>query len=381
MEPIDVENLDCNGRDEDRRSSSSSSMSEGAEKKDSPEDKEERKASTGKSDASSSGNGSLFDSIWIEKYRPESLDDVVGNEEVLRRLKIIAREGNMPHLMLAGPPGTGKTSSVLCLSRQLLQNRWRSCTIELNASDARGIDVIREKVKSFAKEKRDLPPGRHKIIILDEVDSMTEAAQQALRRIMEQYSDTTRFALACNSSSSVIEPIQSRCAILRFRKLDDTQLVRRLRHVCLMEKIEYTDDGMEAIIFSADGDMRNALNNLQSTVSAFGIVNRQNVEKVCDNPPPEAVRNMLLHCLQGKWREAHDIAAVLLQRGYTPLDVVLTSRSVLMRFEDECKEHILIEFIKHVGVAHTTMVSGLSTPLQLDKLLGNLCRVALTLPA
>ncbi|PFH32307.1 putative replication factor C subunit 4 [Besnoitia besnoiti] len=322
-----------------------------------------------------------LDSIWIEKYRPETLDDVVGNDQVMRRLRIIAQEGNMPHLMLAGPPGTGKTSSVLCLCKQLLANRWRTCTLELNASDERTIDVIREKVKHFAKEKRDLPPGRHKIVILDEVDSMTEAAQQALRRIMEQYSDTTRFALACNSSASVIEPLQSRCAILRFRKLDDAQLVRRLRQVCAMENVQVTDDGMEAVVFSADGDMRSALNNLQSTVSAFGTVNRENVEKVCDSPPPEAVRSMLLQCLAGKWREAHDVAAELLQRGYTPMDVVLTTRAVLSRFDSECKEHILLEYLKYVGLAHMTMASGLSTPLQLDKMLANLCRVSLVLPA
>lgn len=338
-------------------------------------------AATATKDVVAGGENNTLDSIWIEKYRPETLNDVVGNEEVLRRLIIIAKEGNIPHLMLAGPPGTGKTSSVLCLCRELLQQRWRSCTMELNASDDRTIDVIREKVKSFAKEKRDLPPGRHKIIILDEVDSMTEAAQQALRRIMEQYSDSTRFALACNSSSSVIEPIQSRCAILRFHKLDDKQVVKRLRQVCAAEGVPITDDGMEAIVFFADGDMRSALNNLQSTFSAFGTVTRENVEKVCDSPPPESVRAMLRACMRGKWRESHDVATALLERGYSPMDIVLTTRTVLRRFEGECKEHILLEYIKHVGLTHMTMASGLSTPLQLDKMLGTLCRVSLTLPA
>lgn len=328
--------------------------------------------------SSSTGTGSA-DDIWIEKYRPQTLDDVVGNEEVLQRLRLIALEGNMPHLLLAGPPGTGKTSSVLCLTRQLLQTKWKSCSLELNASDERTIDVIREKVKSFAKEKRDLPIGRHKVIILDEVDSMTEAAQQALRRIMEMHSDTTRFALACNSSSSVIEPLQSRCSILRFTKLSDAHLVQRLREVCAKENVTFTDDGIEALVFSADGDMRSALNNLQSTVSGFGLVNKTNVEKVCDSPPPEMLRRILTHCTAGQWYEAQAVGRVVLGLGYTPLDVVTTLRGVLRRCDAELQEHLLLEFLGIVGVTHMTMAGGLGTELQMEKMLAQLCKVAISL--
>jgi replication factor C subunit 2/4 len=199
----------------------------------------------------------------VEKYRPLLLADIVGNTDTVERLKVIAEEGNMPNLIIAGPPGTGKTTSVMCLARALLGPAFKDAVLELNASDDRGIDVVRNKIKMFAQKKVTLPPGRHKVIILDEADAMTKAAQQALRRTMEIYSSTTRFALACNNSTKIIEPIQSRAAILRYTKLSDEQVAARLLQVAAAEKIPYTDSGLEALIFTAEGDLRNALNNLQ----------------------------------------------------------------------------------------------------------------------
>ena len=157
-----------------------------------------------------------FELPWIEKYRPEFLSDVVGNGEAVSRLSAIATVGNLPNIILAGPPGIGKTTSILCLAREMLGESYKNAVLELNASDARGIDIVRNKIKMFAQKKVTLPPGKHKIIILDEADSMTAAAQQALRRTMEIYSATTRFALACNNSTKIIEPIQSRFRMRNF---------------------------------------------------------------------------------------------------------------------------------------------------------------------
>ncbi len=199
----------------------------------------------------------------MEKYRPLFLADIVGNVDTVDRLKVIAEEGNMPNLIIAGPPGTGKTTSVMCLARALLGPAYKDAVLELNASDDRGIDVVRNKIKMFAQKKVTLPPGRHKVIILDEADAMTKAAQQALRRTMEIYSSTTRFALACNNSTKIIEPIQSRAAILRYTKLSNVQMASRLLQVIDAEKIPYVESGLEALLFTAEGDLRNALNNLQ----------------------------------------------------------------------------------------------------------------------
>lgn len=193
-----------------------------------------------------------FEAPWIEKYRPEFLRDVVGNSEAISRLSAIAKVGNLPNIILTGPPGIGKTSSILCLAREMLGESYKNAVLELNASDARGIDVVRNKIKMFAQKKVTLPPGKHKIIILDEADSMTSAAQQALRRTMEIFSSTTRFALACNNSTKIIEPIQSRCAILRFSRLQDAEVLTRLQQICAAERVTFDAGGLEAIIFIAE---------------------------------------------------------------------------------------------------------------------------------
>ncbi|KAJ8555735.1 hypothetical protein K7X08_013231 [Anisodus acutangulus] len=183
-----------------------------------------------------------------------------------------------------GPPGTGKTTSILALAHELLGPNYKEAILELNASDDRGIDVVRNKIKMFAQKKVTLPPGRHKIIILDEAHSMTSGAQQALRRTMEIYSNSTRFALACNTSSKIIE--------------------WSLRSLVAEEKVAYVPEGLEAIIFTADGDMRQALNNLQATHSGFGFVNQENVFKVYDQPHPLHVKNMVRNVLEGKFDDA-----------------------------------------------------------------------------
>eukprot|EP01013_Petalomonas_cantuscygni_P017263 TRINITY_DN3439_c0_g1_i2.p1 TRINITY_DN3439_c0_g1~~TRINITY_DN3439_c0_g1_i2.p1 ORF type:complete len:390 (+),score=96.79 TRINITY_DN3439_c0_g1_i2:345-1514(+) len=259
---------------------------------------------------------------WVEKYRPTRLEECVGNTDAIQRMRVIAREGNLPNIMLTGPPGTGKTTAIMCLARALLGDRVSAGVLELNASDDRGIDVVRTKIKAFAQKKVTLPPGRHKLVVLDEADSMTDHAQQALRRTMEIFSGTTRFALACNFSSKVIEPIQSRCAVVRFSRLSDKELLARILDVVEAEGVNATDDGLEAVLYTADGDMRAALNNLQATHVGLGAVTAANVFKVCDVPTPTDLVQMLRHAMVGEIDEAIGIMDQQTRDGFSPADVV-----------------------------------------------------------
>ena len=283
--------------------------------------------------------------LRVEKYRPVLLDDVVGNVETVERLKIIARAGNMPHLIISGMPGIGKTTSVLCLARALLGPAYKEAVLELNASDERGIDVVRSRIKGFAQKKVTLPPGRQKIVILDEADSMTAGAQQALRRTMEIYSSTTRFAFACNQSNKIIEPLQSRCAILRYSRLTDAQVVKRLMEIILAEKVEHSEEGIAALVFSAEGDMRQAINNLQSTVAGFGFVSGNNVFRVVDSPHPVAVQAMIKACHQGKIDDALEKLEDLWDKGYSAVDIISTMFRVTKAI-DGLSEQTKLDFIK-----------------------------------
>ncbi|KAK6362015.1 replication factor C subunit 4 [Orbilia blumenaviensis] len=316
---------------------------------------------------------------WVEKYRPRFLDEIVGNTETVERLKIIAKDGNMPHVIISGMPGIGKTTSILCLARELLGNTYKEAVLELNASDERGIDVVRNRIKGFAQKKVTLPPGRQKIVILDEADSMTSGAQQALRRTMEIYSSTTRFAFACNQSNKIIEPLQSRCAILRYARLTDQQLLKRLMEICAAEDVKYSDEGLAALIFSAEGDMRQAVNNLQSTVAGFGFVNGDNVFKVVDSPHPVAVQAMIKACFEGKIDQALETLRELWDKGYSAVDLISTMFRVTKTI-DTLSEHSKLEFIKEIGFTHMRILEGVGTHLQLQGCIARLCRINMKTP-
>jgi len=320
---------------------------------------------------SEKGTKKSYELPWVEKYRPTKLNEITGNEPTIERLKVFAVQGNLPNIIISGPPGIGKTTSILCLAKQLLGDRYKEGVMELNASNDRGIDVVRNKIKTFAQQKVTLPAGRHKIIILDECDSMTAGAQQAMRRTMELYSKTTRFALACNDSDKIIEAIQSRCAILRYTRLSDAQILERLLNICEKERVARNDEGIEAIIFTAQGDMRQAINNLQSTVAGFGFVNPENVFKVCDEQHPLLVKEMLTHCASTNIDEAYKILSHLWKMGYSSVDIITNIFRVCKTLT--LPEHLKLEYLKEIGYTHMRITEGVQSLLQMSGLLARLC--------
>nr|CAD7610792.1 unnamed protein product [Timema genevievae] len=340
-------------------------------------DEEETTDSSSLKDKSLAGPSSKpkhHNSPWIEKYRPQTFRDIVGNENTVERLEEFAKHGNVPNIILSGPPGVGKTTTILCLARIMLGPAFSSAVLELNASSERGIEVVRTKIKMFAQQKVTLPHGRHKIVILDEADSMTDGAQQALRRTMELFSNTTRFALACNNSDKIIEPIQSRCAMLRYGRLSDAQILAKVIEVCQKEQVSYTEDGLEAVVFTSQGDMRQALNNLQSTHNGFGHVNSENVFKVCDEPHPLLIKEMLLHCVDGDLDKAYKIIGHMWKLGYAAEDIIGNIFRVCKTLEMDSM--LKLAFMKEIGHTHLRIVDGVNSLLQMTGLLARLCQTS-----
>jgi replication factor C small subunit len=226
-------------------------------------------------------NKNLSNLMWVEKYRPLTLNEVIDQKEIVNALRqLIDIPNELPHLLFAGPPGVGKTTTALCIARQLLGEEWRRDTLELNASDERGIKMVRERVKEFAAVMKlitgnsDEKPFR--IIILDEADEMTSEAQTALRRIIEDSSRTTRFIIICNYLSQIIEPLQSRCVVFRFTRLARDDLVRHLKTICEKEGAKFEEKALSQIYDATSGDLRHSINMLQAS-AGMGSVSNANV--------------------------------------------------------------------------------------------------------
>lgn len=262
--------------------------------------------------------------LWIEKYRPKTLDEIVDQEDVIRALKGFVKRRSMPHLLFAGPAGTGKTTAALALAHDVYgsEELLRANYMELNASDERGIETIRTKIKDFAKTAPfgDVP---FKIIHLDEADSLTADAQHALRRIMEMYSATTRFILACNYSSKIIDPIQSRTAVFRFGPIPEESVRERLIMIAEKEGVKYTEEGISAIVYVAEGDLRRGINLLQTAFAMADAVDADVVYRVAGLAHPEEVKGMINAALKGKFVAARDMLRnLMINYGMSAQDVI-----------------------------------------------------------
>lgn len=212
------------------------------------------------------------DAVWVEKYRPDSLGDIMGNEQEVQRMTDWVSDSSMPNVLLWGPQGTGKTAAAVAFAKDKYGDEWKNHMLQLNASDERGIDVVRDKIKSFASQGGVLGDKGFNIVLLDEVDNMTRDAQPAMRRIMEDYSDRTRFFLICNYPNKLIDPIQSRCAPLQMSPLGPDQILDLLHHVATEENLNYEERQLETIVEQAEGDARKAIHTLQSATSGEQVV-------------------------------------------------------------------------------------------------------------
>ncbi|WEL19842.1 Replication factor C small subunit [Candidatus Nanohalococcus occultus] len=314
------------------------------------------------------GESKMID-VWTEKHRPDTLDEVVGQEKIVERLKSFVEQDSIPHLMFTGPAGTGKTTSAIALAKDLYGDSWKQNFMETNASDDRGINVVREKIKNFARTKP--VNADYKIIFLDEADNLTSDAQQALRRTMEQFSENCRFILSCNYSSKIIDPIQSRCAVFRFNRLTDEQVKQYIDRVADSEGFEISDDAKDAVLRVSEGDLRRVTNVLQTTSLNTGDIEEQDVYSASAALKPEEITKIMENALAGKFMDAREeLSELMIDRGLDGQDVIASVHREL--FDLDIDDRKKLELVDSLAEYEFRIAEGGTDDIQIEALLAKL---------
>lgn len=295
------------------------------------------------------------------------MKDIVGQDEVIKRLLSYVKSGNLPHLMFSGPPGVGKTASAISIAKEMFGDTWTNNFTELNASDERGIDVVRTKIKNFARTSP-LGEADFKIIFLDEADALTSDAQSALRRTMEKYTHTCRFILSCNYSSKIIEPIQSRCAVYRFSPISQEAIQQRVAYIAKEEGLEVTDEGMEAIKYVSQGDMRKAINSLQAAGLLEKKVDMDAIYQITATARPEEIGELIDLSLAGDFLGARkQLDTLLINQGLSGEDIIVQLHRTM--FDKTIPDILKVKLMDRIGEIDFRLTEGANERIQLEALL------------
>ncbi len=312
--------------------------------------------------------------IWTEKYRPKKFQEILGQTEIVSRINALVKKQNLPHLLFSGPPGVGKSTIALVIARELFQENWNRNFLELNASDSRGIDVVRSQVKDFARTKSigDVP---YKIIFLDECDALTKEAQQALRRTMENYTGTCRFILSCNYSSKIIDPIQSRCTVFRFKLLEKKDVIELINHISEQEKLEIEEKAKEALYNVSEGDCRRVANIMQSCSAINNKITENDVYSLASVAKPKEVLEFLTLAVKGDFLESRKkLLSTMLNYGLSGQDIIKQIHKEIWNLPIEDKKKIIM--IDSCAEIEFRMTEGSDEFLQLEALLSKIVLVS-----
>jgi len=311
--------------------------------------------------------------IWTEKYRPQTFSEIKGQTKIVERVKAFIDQKNMPHLLFSGPAGIGKSTLSLVVAKELYKDAWKQNFLELNASDERGIDVVRNTIKDFAKT-RSLGNVPFKIIFLDECDSLTKEAQQALRRTMENYVMGTRFILSCNFSSKIIDPIQSRCTVFRFKPLTEEEVNDYIRNICKEEGLTINDEAIKNLVEITSGDARRITNILQSSASISKEINNEVIYSLISAAQPKEIKEVLTLAVNKQFIEARNkLLQTMLDHGLSGLDAIKQIQQEAIKLEDISDEKKL-DMIDKCGEIEFRMVEGSDEFIQLEALLANFAK-------
>jgi len=305
---------------------------------------------------------------WVEKYRPNKLEELISHEDIINTIQRFVGENRLPHLLFYGPPGTGKTSTILAVAKQLYSpKQFGSMVLELNASDERGIGIVREQILSFASTRTIFKSG-FKLIILDEADAMTNYAQNALRRVIEKFTENARFCIICNYLSKIIPALQSRCTRFRFGPLTPEQMTPRLELVIRQEAVNVTEDGKKALVTLGSGDMRKVLNILQSTSMAYDVVNEENVYLCVGHPPKADIANMVNWMLNESFSKAYEkIMELKTAKGLALTDIITEVHHYVHRID--FPSHVRIHLLSKLADIEYRLACGVNDKMELGALM------------
>jgi replication factor C subunit 2/4 len=308
---------------------------------------------------------------WVEKYRPKTSDDILLDSFIKEKINKILENKTIPNMIITGEPGTGKTSTIICLAKQIYNNNnYNDHVLELNASDDRGLSIINNTILPFCKKKT----INHKLVILDEADTITNKAQNLLSNIIAEYRKKTRFVFICNDCSQIIESIQSNCMIIKYARISRENLFNKIKSICDIEKVNYTIEGINALLFSSDYDIRQAINNLECIHYSIHNLTSESIYLLIEQPKPIYIQNILSNCIDGNFNIAIKIVVELYNKGYTPNDILLTFMKCLMEnhfnnnnfVKDKLDKDIILKIYEIISLSYIRINGGIDT-------LGQLC--------